>query len=64
MTSKQPSDIDRLAALIQQKLDDLEARADAGEVPTAAELNAIRRLIVWVEREREFAAVRELTRST
>ena len=61
MTSQPKGDIERLAALIEAKLADLESRAGEGELPRTSELNALRRLVIWVEGERELARVRALT---
>jgi len=53
---------ERFNELIDAKLADLERRTAAGDSPTAAELNAVRRLLVWREREREFEQARDLSR--
>ena len=57
---KPDGNVERLAALIDARLADSEARAAGGEIPSAAELNALRRLIVWQERE---LSLRELLSS-
>ncbi len=54
-------DIERLAALIEAKLADLESRTEAGEAPSTSELNALRQLVMWAEGERELAQIRDLT---
>jgi hypothetical protein len=41
MAPKPQSDVERLAALIDAKLAELEARTKAGEVPSTSELNAV-----------------------
>jgi hypothetical protein len=56
------SESERLTALIEKKLADLEARAEEGESLSLAELNGVRRLVNWVESERQLAQARELTR--
>ena len=61
MTHQPKGDIERLAALIEAKLADLESRTEAGEAPSTSELNALRRLVMWAEGERELADVRALT---
>jgi hypothetical protein len=43
----------RLDALTEQALDRLEAEARKGKVPSAAELNGVRRLVEAAERARE-----------
>ena len=63
MTRQPKGDIERLAALIEAKLADLESRTGAGDIPSTSELNAVRRLVLWVEGERELAQVRALTTS-
>ena len=52
MTARPEGYVVRLAALIDTKLSDLEIRAAAGEVPSGADLNAVRRLVAWAEQER------------
>lgn len=59
--SGQGTDKERLSALIDAKLADLEQRVAGGEAPSTGELNATRRLVEWVERDREFERARELT---
>lgn len=61
MTTRPEGYVERLDALIDTKLSDLEIRAEAGEVPSGAELNAVRRLIVWADQRREISLARELT---
>ena len=61
MTKRKPSDADRLSALIEAKLADVEARHKAGEVPSTTELNAIRRLMSWRDDQREFEEIRALS---
>ncbi len=61
MTSQPQGDIERLAALIEAKLADLESRTEEGDPPSTSELNALRRLVMWAEGERELAAARALT---
>jgi hypothetical protein len=61
VTKGKPSDADRLSALIEAKLADVEARHKAGEVPSTTELNAIRRLVNWRDSQREFDEIRELS---
>jgi len=53
---------ERFNELIDAKLADLERRTAAGDSPSTAELNAVRRLLVWREREREFEQARDLSR--
>ena len=57
MTAKR-SEVDRLAALVDRKLTALERRKKA---PSLAELNATRRLIEFLNRERELEGAREVT---
>ena len=64
MTTKPEGNVERLAALIDSKLSDLETRTAAGEVPSGADLNAVRRLVAWAEQERELSLVREMTSSS
>ena len=55
---KNQTEIARLAALVDRKLTAMEK---AKKPPTLAELNATRRLIDWLNRERWLERVRELT---
>ena len=64
MTTRPEGYVERLGALIDTKLSDLETRAAAGEVPSGADLNAVRRLVAWAEQERELSLARELTSSS
>jgi hypothetical protein len=63
MTAQPNSEIQRLSTVIEERLADLERRTKRGETPSIAELNGVRRLIEWVERERDFAEARALTSS-
>jgi hypothetical protein len=57
-----PTEVERLSALIRSKLQDLERGEAEGDMPSVSELNAIRRLIDWVEGERSLAEAREITK--
>jgi hypothetical protein len=57
-----PTEVERLSALIESKLQDLERGEAEGDMPSVSELNAIRRLIDWVEGERSLAEAREITK--
>jgi hypothetical protein len=62
LTAKaKPSEVERLEALVEAKLSDLKRQLGGGEVPSTSELNAVRRLVTWLEGEREIARVRALT---
>jgi hypothetical protein len=63
LTTKPEGNVERLAALIDTKLSDLETRAAEGEVPSGADLNAVRRLVAWAEQQRQLSLARELTSS-
>jgi hypothetical protein len=63
MASKQPTELERLARLVDEKLSDMERRAKAGELPSVSELNGARRLALWLEGERQIEVARELTTS-
>jgi hypothetical protein len=53
MTAKKPqTEVERLAALVDRKLAAMEK---SKKTPTLAELNATRRLVDWLVREREIA---------
>jgi hypothetical protein len=58
---KQPTEIERLTRLIEEKLADMERRAEAGELPSVGELNGARRLALWLESERQIEHARDLT---
>ncbi len=51
---------ERLGALVAAKLAELETRAAEGELPSLAELNAVRRLVLWLETERHAAEARRV----
>jgi hypothetical protein len=55
---KRQTEVDRLAALVDRRLTEMERRKNA---PSLAELNAVRRLIDWLNGERQLEAARELT---
>jgi hypothetical protein len=59
--SNGPTPRERLNALIEEVLDAAEARAAAGDLPSARELNGLRRLIERQEADDELAALRRLT---
>jgi hypothetical protein len=58
MTPQKETEVERLARLVDKKLESLEA---AEKPPTTSELNAVRRLIEWVDRERALERSRKLT---
>jgi hypothetical protein len=55
---KSSTQIDRVAALVDRRLAAMER---ATEPPTVAELNAVRRMVDWLSREREIEKSRTLT---
>jgi hypothetical protein len=57
--SKKPTEVARLAALVDRKLKAMEKSKKA---PSLTELNATRRLVEMLERERSLERARELTR--
>jgi hypothetical protein len=59
LTPGKQTEVDRLAALVDRKLAAMERQK---RPPSLAELNATRRLIDWLNRERQVARSRELTR--
>jgi hypothetical protein len=56
---RRKSEVERLAALVDRKLRAMERQKAA---PSLADLNATRRLIEWLNRERQLEQARELTR--
>jgi hypothetical protein len=63
-TMTTPTESQRLAKLTQSALEDAEARAAKGEVPSVQELNGLRRLVERLEREREFEDLSARDRGT
>ena len=58
MTAKGQTEVERLAALVDRKLSAMERQ----EKPLSlAELNGVRRLIDWLQRERQLERTRQLT---
>ena len=53
-----PTEVERLAALVERKLAAMEGQK---KPPSLVELNAARRLVEWLNRERSIARARELT---
>jgi hypothetical protein len=58
VTAASSTEIDRLAALVDRRLAAMER---ANKPPTVAELNAVRRLIDWLNGERAIEQSRTLT---
>jgi hypothetical protein len=52
------TEVERLAALVDKKLGAMERQE---EPPSLAELNAVRRLVDWISRERAIGESRKLT---
>jgi hypothetical protein len=58
VTAKGQTEVERLAALVDRKLDELERQEKRLSL---AELNAVRRLVDWLNRERAIEQSRTLT---
>jgi hypothetical protein len=58
MSAAEPTERQRLAALVDRKL---RAMEQAKKPPSLAELNGVRRLIEMLERERQIEEARRLT---
>lgn len=58
MVAKKQSEVDRLGALVDRKL---KAMENAKRAPSLSELNAARRLIDWLNRERQLEQAKDLT---
>jgi hypothetical protein len=58
VTAKGQTEVERLGALIDRKLSAMERQE---KPPTVAELNAVRRLVDWLNRERAIEQSRTLT---
>jgi hypothetical protein len=58
MTAGGQTEVERLAGLIHRKLAAMECQT---KPPSLGELNAARRLIDWLNRERELRRAKEIT---
>ncbi len=58
MTAKGQTEVERLAALVDRKLSAMERQEKS---PSHTELNAVRRLVDWLNRERAIEQSRQLT---